>query len=461
MSRKRKSRSFVSDKSPLIKFSDDFWIMLDRLSQTQNSEIAWSLYELDSNPYIQNIMRISGMDVSDKPNKFIATISSHKVNLDIDKFLKSYFGKEFSDESIKRFIFAYNRLISGQNATKSVDFKSVELKEFRFNPSDIKSTFLSLVTETYPHGHEEEVVKFLPQFLKRDSFGNYYHIIGESDTSFTSHLDTASFVKSEINLIEFEKDGELFIKTDGRSILGADDKSGVTILLYLIHNNIPGVYWFFIGEERGGIGSRKVVTNYDKYPFMKNIKKMVSFDRRNYYSVITNQGGVECCSNEFAKSLCDELNRGGLKLGLDPTGVFTDSANFIDVIPECTNISVGYFDEHRNTEMQNISYLEKLCKSVVSCDWNKLEIKRKIYSDIELNDSLKYRKMIIDVRKIYTFNKISIKNEDGKLVFLIDVTEGQLDKFYQDMNKLDRLFLMYRQQPNISFIENMIKIKFE
>ena len=26
----------------------------------------------------------------------------------------------------------------------------------------------------------------------------------------------------------------------------------------------------------------------------------------------------------------------------DPTGIFTDTANFVDIIPECTNISCGY-----------------------------------------------------------------------------------------------------------------------
>ena len=45
----------------------------------------------------------------------------------------------------------------------------------------------------------------------------------------------------------------------------------------------------------------------------------------------------------FGESLCKELNKSGMKLGLRSLGVFTDSANFIDVVPECTNISVGYF----------------------------------------------------------------------------------------------------------------------
>ena len=42
-----------STQAPLIKFSDDFWIMLDKIAQVDNSEIAWALYELDSNPLVK------------------------------------------------------------------------------------------------------------------------------------------------------------------------------------------------------------------------------------------------------------------------------------------------------------------------------------------------------------------------------------------------------------------------
>jgi hypothetical protein len=132
----------------------------------------------------------------------------------------------------------------------------------------------------------------------------------------------------------------------------------------------------------------KVMENIEKYPFMSDIKKMISFDRRNYYSVITSQMGVVCCSNEFGESLCNELNKGGLKLNLDPTGVYTDSANFIELIPECTNVSVGYFNEHTHDEIQNITYLERLVKLVFSANWDKLVVKRKIGFDEEILRSM-------------------------------------------------------------------------
>jgi len=448
-----------NSQSPFIKFSDDFWIMLDKIAQVDNSEIAWSLYELDSNPLVKNIMRVSKVDLSEKEGRFSVTISGSKVDVRITSFIRNYFGDQFSEAKIEKFVKSYNKIVGGFGGEEEDDSNKVEIKNFTYDPTDIKGTFISLVTETYPHGYEEEVLKYLPSFLKKDKHGNYYHLIGKSDTAFTCHLDTASRTKSEVNLREFEKDGQTFIKTDGTSILGADDKAGVTVLLYMIHNNVPGVYWFFIGEERGGIGSRDVAKDLNSYSFMKDVKKVVSFDRRNYYSVITSQMGVSCCSNEFAQSLCGELNKSGLKLTLDPTGVFTDSASFIDLIPECTNISVGYFDEHRNTELQNISYLKKLCKAAVACDWDKLVVKRKVGIDEEV--SKKYARMVGETRRLMTNNQIKFSSEDGKLVYNIDIINGELNHFHDDMVKLERLFAQYRQQPTISFSENTIKIQFD
>jgi hypothetical protein len=48
----------------------------------------------------------------------------------------------------------------------------------------------------------------------------------------------------------------------------------------------------------------------------------------------------------------------------------------MDDIAECTNISVGYFNEHTVDEYQNLTYLEDLCKGVVKVDWENLPVVR-------------------------------------------------------------------------------------
>ena len=162
---------------------------------------------------------------------------------------------------------------------------------------NIKDTFLKLTRRTYPHGTEQEIFNLLPS-LEKDEFGNLYKKIGEkTSVMFTSHLDTASSTVSVVNHII---EGNI-IKTDGKSILGADDKAGVTIMLYMMENNIPGLYYFFLGEERGCIGSKKVADRH-KTKKVDGISKVISFDRRGTDSIITYQSGSRCCSDNFAKA---------------------------------------------------------------------------------------------------------------------------------------------------------------
>ena len=441
----------------LIKFTDDFWQMLDKIRP--GDDIIWDLYSLDSNPEIKNAMGITEVDISDKEWFFDIKTGSKPGQIKVAQFIKYFFKEKFTQDQIYKFIQAYNKII-GKIGGKSEHVGDVITpREFKYEPTNVRDTFISLVTETYPMGHEEEVVPFITPGLTRDQYGNYYTIIGDSDTAFTCHLDTASRTKDNVVLVGYKKDGQDFIMTDGTSILGADDKSGVAVIMYMIANNVPGVYWFFYGEERGGIGSGKVAMDYESYPFMKKVKKMISFDRRNYYSVITSQMGLECCSNDFAQSLCGELNKSGLKLNLDPTGVFTDSANFIDVIPECTNVSVGYFNEHTHDELQNITYLERLAKACVAADWSKLTVKRKIGIDDSLRG--KYGKLIADFKKMIFYNVDSIKGADGKVVIDLEINDLDINHLYRDLAQMQELFSSHRLDPDIKFYDEHIKIELE
>ena len=268
---------------------------------------------------------------------------------------------------------------------------------------DIKNTFVRLTSRRYPHGTEDlamDVVKeILPDIkFEQDEFGNYYYLLpksdGEySDSMFTSHLDTinsapyshvtktiwsAEEKKMVPNPAYEEKEDDMsikhvfdddFIKTDGNTNLGADDKAGTTILMNMISENVPGLYYFFVGEESGCIGSSALSKVWDKAGFPV-INRCVSFDRRGYDSIITSQGGVTA-SNEFATELSNRLNEYGFWYKPDPTGIYTDSAEFTYVIPECTNISVGYFSEHTKTERQDIeflTYLAVVCAKGVEWD---------------------------------------------------------------------------------------------
>ena len=433
-----------------MRFTDDLLIMLDQI----DDQISWTIIDLEQNPDVKNTFGISTLDMSDDDYYFDTYDNNgRKGKRKISEFIRAYTGNKFTKGEIMEFVSQCNKV---KNKALINPENIIQVPDFVFNPKDVRSTFISLVTETYPHGHEEEVLKYLPE-LSKDKFGNYYKIIGNSDTMFTCHLDTVSRNKEPITLITKMKEDQEMILSDGSTILGADDKAGVAILLYMMAHNIPGIYYFFLGEERGLIGSGEVAGDYYSFTYLKNVKKVISFDRKNYYSVITSQYLTDCCSNEFADSLCKELNKSGLKMGLDPTGVCTDSASFMEIVPECTNISVGYFNEHTHDEVQNITFLSKLAKACVAVEWDKLIVSRKIGFD---NDTMsKYSDLISDIKSVAFYNEITTKGVDGKLIIKIEFDDASLKNAYDDLASIEAVLLQHKLDPDIVFDGDIIKIK--
>ncbi|GAB5387378.1 MAG: hypothetical protein Alpg2KO_03460 [Alphaproteobacteria bacterium] len=158
-----------------------------------------------------------------------------------------------------------------------------------------------------------------------------------------------------------------------RSVLGADDKVGCYIMAQLIENKTPGLYAFHIAEEIGGVGSNWVAANQPER--VTGIKRCIAFDRMDYGDVVTEQALGECASPEFGDGLADALNKGlGEKVyrgGV--SGIFTDSAFYGGLIPECTNLSVGYFRQHGPLESFDLDWLEdKLIPALKGLDWDGL-----------------------------------------------------------------------------------------
>ena len=120
---------------------------------------------------------------------------------------------------------------------------------------DFKDTFLKLTEHTTPYKTETDLEAFLLEKipdLQRDVIGNYHKIIGESETLFTCHLDNYCKSKEKVNHVigvydysgeepKFtEQENGNIIATDKTPVLGGDNKAGVTILLYLIEQQVPG-----------------------------------------------------------------------------------------------------------------------------------------------------------------------------------------------------------------------------
>jgi hypothetical protein len=61
---------------------------------------------------------------------------------------------------------------------------------------------------------------------------------------------------------------------------------------------------------------------------------------------------------------------------IDETGSFTDTANYVDLIGECTNISVGYSGAHSPDEKQSIRHALALRESLLRFDESRLVAQR-------------------------------------------------------------------------------------
>ena len=278
---------------------------------------------------------------------------------------------------------------------------------------DFKKTFLALTEYTTPWGMEDDLRPILPVSAQRDKWGNYHVKVGNSKTIFTSHLDNYCKEKVKVNHII---EGNI-IKTDGTTILGGDNKAGVCVLMYLIEQGVPGHYFFFTGEEpilSGGCwGSSQLVQH--KPDFLKQFDRAIAFDRKMTGSVITRQMAQTCCSDEFADAL---INQFSIAMKKDPTGYYTDTGNFIELISECTNLSVGVWNEHHTNEYVDIDYVVKVAKAAADVDWESLPSKRPVeayvtdFEPIEKGVDKKYNKFINRKMDAKIFQKIETILDD-------------------------------------------------
>ena len=232
-----------------------------------------------------------------------------------------------------------------------------------------------------PHQSKSEMAfirKFIvPVGVTFDKKGNAHKIIGDAPVLWSCHTDTVH-TKGGSQKIEYWVDKnteDTFIgvaRAEVSNCLGADDTAGVWIMLEMIKAKVPGHYIFHRGEECGGLGSRWLADKEKE--LIKTLKFAIAFDRRDTESIITFQRGERCCSDEFANSLSEQI---GMKHKPDQGGMWTDTAAYTDLIGECTNVSVGYYDAHSGTEKLNIDYMLKLRDAMCKIDVTKLVDKRK------------------------------------------------------------------------------------
>lgn len=230
-----------------------------------------------------------------------------------------------------------------------------------------------------------------------------------SRTLFSAHVDTVHSTSGR-QCVEYDHEMGLMLKTQDagkkdNECLGADDGAGVWVLLQMIKANVPGTYAFHYGEERGGIGSSTIAIEHR--PWLARFDRAIAVDRKGTDNIITHQGWGRCCSDDFAKALAAQFNMAGQNHSFKPDsgGVFTDTANYTDDIPECTNLSCGYEAQHTHNESLDVEFLIRLKDAMLVVDWESLPTVRKagevdsLYDNYALYDHYGTRAGVITPQK--------------------------------------------------------------
>jgi hypothetical protein len=255
-------------------------------------------------------------------------------------------------------------------------------KEFIEDSYEVK-ILKDLTKFTVPYGVENIVYDIIQKYTKRslskDEFGNLYVNIGKSKILFTAHMDTYSQKVEEVeHVIESG-----FLKTDGETILGGDNKVGCAILINMINNNVSGNYYFFCGEEVGRLGSEfhNQKINTGQYDLA------ITFDRKEIGSVCTYQRGMKLCNDSLSKFLIQELSKSGFKFKEDYFGLSCDTFTFHEKVNNCLNISTGVYDEHKKTERVDLNYYKSVFNLCPKIDWKTVEILsgEKVREKIDVN----------------------------------------------------------------------------
>ena len=236
------------------------------------------------------------------------------------------------------------------------------------------STLVSMLQTCRPGGSKSER-RFIADYLigldlEIDQAGNLSKRIGDAPVLWSSHTDTVHKQGGQQHIVIVNRHLRLAASSKS-NCLGADCTAGVWLMREMIIAQRPGLYVFHRGEESGGVGSRHIA---ERTPaFLEGIQYAIALDRRGTTDVITHQGFGRCCSDAFAVALSGRLGNG---FKPNDTGIFTDTANYMSLVPECTNLSVGYSGEHSKAESLNLDHLLAMRKALLQLDVTGLPVAR-------------------------------------------------------------------------------------
>ena len=230
-----------------------------------------------------------------------------------------------------------------------------------------------------------EYLLALPHAFEDDA-GNIHVPVGRSATMFSSHMDTMHQADgiNPYQRIQNKEDGKRRLRYRAQAeCLGADCAAGVALMVSMIHDQVDGYYIFHDGEEQGCLGSRHLA---QETLFLQQFKRAIAFDRKGSQSIITHQSRIETASIRFAYELRAAFSQQNMLLEVSDKGGTTDVFHYRDIIPECTNMSVGYHFAHSPKEWLDVDFLLKMADACATVDWNTLTVNRSV-SDAQQSET--------------------------------------------------------------------------
>lgn len=239
-----------------------------------------------------------------------------------------------------------------------------------------KAMILEMLSYRRPARSETET-EFITRYIDSipgvypDKYGNRLLVNPGSKVMISTHTDTVHRMGGR-QKVSLQRHGiaRLGAKEKESNCLGADDTAGVYAALRMIEAGVPATFVFHRDEEIGGRGSSWLAEMHRDW--LQSFDICLALDRRGHADIITTQFGTECASDAFADSLSDALDMGHMA----EHGVFTDSANYTHLIPECSNLSIGYKNEHTREEVLDLEYLEEVTERLIQVDWGSIVVER-------------------------------------------------------------------------------------
>lgn len=257
------------------------------------------------------------------------------------------------------------------NAVKFNMEKSMS-KTKAFVPNE---TLVDILTYRRQHNSEgedafiEKYIMPLRPVMLRSAQGDIMAFVlenpGRSTLMWSCHVDTVHWDKPEVikQEVYVDHEGTAFVDSTA-NCLGADDGAGVWLMLEMYRAGVKGVYVFHRGEERGCIGSGWIAQHMPDW--LATFTHAIAFDRRGTTSIITHQRSGRACSDALGNKLIELFD---MNHELDPTGIYTDTAEYMEIIPECVNVSIGYQSEHSHNETCDLVYVQELLEKICAVDW--------------------------------------------------------------------------------------------